>query len=209
MFIQGITENIKTDAFINPRQKTVLIIDDMMKDATEDKEICKLFTEGAHRRNLSMICIMQNLFNKGKENRTISLNSQYIVLFKNPRDRQQIGILARQMHPGNAKKLLDVYEKAVLIPYGVLVLDLKQTTPESKRFQMNIIETYIRVQEQFGRHLTTAYQTEQTSPGNSPFYKILTQSIKVRRWLTRNQCRIMMIKVYHFIKENQWDHLMI
>ena len=86
-----------------------------MKDATQDKEICELFTEGAHHRNLSVICIMQNLFNKGKENRTMSLNSQYIILFKNPRDRQHIAILARQMYPGNASKPLKAYEKAVSV----------------------------------------------------------------------------------------------
>ena len=135
VFIEGITEDIKYDTVINSRKRTLLIIDDMMKDATQDKEICELFTEGAHHRNLSVVCIMQNLFNKGKENRTMSLNSQYIVLFKNPRDRQQIGVLARQMYPGNSQKLLDAYEKAVSVPYGALVLDLKQTTLESKRFQ--------------------------------------------------------------------------
>ena len=67
---------------MNARERTLLIIDDIMKDATQDKEICELFTEGAHHRNLSVICIMQNLFNKGTENRTMSLNSQYIVLLK-------------------------------------------------------------------------------------------------------------------------------
>jgi hypothetical protein len=34
------------------------------------------------------------LFNKGKENQTMSLNRQYIVLLKNARDQQQIGVLA-------------------------------------------------------------------------------------------------------------------
>jgi hypothetical protein len=86
----------------------------MMKDATHDKEICELLTEGAHHRDLSVVCIMQYLFNKRKENRTMTLNSQYVVLFKkNPRDRQQNGVLARQMYPGNSQKLLDAYEKAV------------------------------------------------------------------------------------------------
>ena len=163
-FIEGITEDIKSDALIDSRERTLLIIDDMMKDATQDKEICELYTEGAHHRNLSVICIMQNLFNKGKENRTMSLNSQYIVLFKNPRDRQQIAILARQMYPGNAKKLLDVYEKAVSIPYGSLILDLKQTTQESKRFQTNIFEPYIRVPEDTTHHLTEDRQGVKTSP---------------------------------------------
>ena len=38
-----------------------------MKYATENKDVCELFVEGAPHRNLSTACIMQNLFNKGKE----------------------------------------------------------------------------------------------------------------------------------------------
>lgn len=167
-FIQGITEDIKTDKFINSRERTLLVIDDMMKDATQDKEICELFTEGAHHRNLSVICIMQNLFNKGKENRTMSLNSQYIVIFKNPRDRQQIATLARQMYPGNSKKLLDAYENAVSFPYGSLILDLKQTTPESMRFQTNIFEPYIRMVDNSNHHLTADRQSNWTSVKPAP-----------------------------------------
>jgi hypothetical protein len=154
IFIQGITEEIKSDKFISPGETILLIIDDMMKDVTQDKEICELLKEGAHHRNLSVICIMQNVFNKGKENRTMSLNSQYIVLFKNPRDRQQIGALARQMYPGNTQKLLDAYDKAVSVPYGALVLDLKQSIPESERFQFNIFEPYMKAQGHLEPDLT-------------------------------------------------------
>jgi hypothetical protein len=49
---------------------------------------------------------MQNTFSKGKENRTMSINTQYIVLFKNPRDQIGPAILARQMYPSNSKKFM-------------------------------------------------------------------------------------------------------
>ena len=48
----------------------------------------------------AVICIVQNLFHQGKGNRSISLNSHYLVLFKNPRDKLQILTLAKQMYPG-------------------------------------------------------------------------------------------------------------
>jgi hypothetical protein len=67
-FIQSIVDDIKSDTFISSREMTLLIIDDVMKDATQNKEICELSTECAHHRNLSVICIMKNLFNNGKEN---------------------------------------------------------------------------------------------------------------------------------------------
>ena len=66
-FIEGITEDIKSDALIDSRDRMLLIIDDMIKDATQEKEICELYTESTHHRNLSVIYIMQNLFNRGKK----------------------------------------------------------------------------------------------------------------------------------------------
>ena len=157
-FIQGMVD-IKSDIYINSKVRTLIIIDDLMKDATQNKDVCELFIEGAHHRNLSVICIMQNLFNKGAENRTMSLNSQYIVLFKNPRDQQQIGILAKQMYPGNSKKLLDAYRKAVELPYGALIIDLKQTTPDSRRFRQIFSKNYTKI----GRTALSLFNVRQSS----------------------------------------------
>ena len=47
-----------------------------------------------------------NLYYQGKESRTMSLNSQYLVLFNSPRDQQQVMVLARQMYPGQSEKCL-------------------------------------------------------------------------------------------------------
>jgi hypothetical protein len=52
-----------------------------MRDAsTNSKDVSELFVEGSHHRNISVACILQNGFSKGKENRTMSINTQYIVL---------------------------------------------------------------------------------------------------------------------------------
>ena len=67
---------------------------------SKDKRIENLFARGSHHRNLSVIYIVQNLFHQGKGSRSISLNSHYLVLFKNPRDKLQILTLAKQMYPG-------------------------------------------------------------------------------------------------------------
>ena len=137
-FIQGLPDNLNSDTFLTPQERTFVIIDDLMKDATENKDVCELFVEGVHHRNLSTAYIMQNLFNKGKENRIMSLNSQYLVLFKNPRDQQQIATLARQTYPGHSEKLLDAYQIATEVPRGSLVVDLKQSTPDAQRLRTNI-----------------------------------------------------------------------
>ncbi len=54
----------------------------------------------------------QNLFPPGKQSRTITLNSHYMIVFKNPRDSLGISTLARQMYPNNTKYLLQSFPDA-------------------------------------------------------------------------------------------------
>ena len=98
-----------------------------------------LFTKGSHHRNLSVIYIVQNLFHQGKGNRSISLNSHYLVLFKNPRDKLQILTLAKEMYPSETAWFIKEYEEAVRRPYGHLFVDLKPTTPDRCRLPTNVL----------------------------------------------------------------------
>jgi len=62
---------------------------------TSDNAVIDLFSKGSHHKNLSVIFITQNLFHQYRGMQDISLNSNYIVVFKNPRDRAQIQHLVR------------------------------------------------------------------------------------------------------------------
>ncbi|VDI78914.1 Hypothetical predicted protein [Mytilus galloprovincialis] len=138
IFVQGIPDDLNNDSFIDPKYPSLVVIDDLMKDATNSKDVCELFVEGSHHRNLSVACIMQNAFSKGKENRTMSINSQYIVLFKNPRDQVTPAVFARQMYPNNSKRFMNKYIEGVKRPYGYLFIDLKQNTLEEERLKIDI-----------------------------------------------------------------------
>ena len=110
-FVKGIPANIEDEHFLNPAIRNLIVIDDLMSEASNDNRICDLFTKGSHHRNLSVICLVQNLYYQLNESRTMScftmsLNSQYLVLFNNPRDQQQVMVLARQMYPGKSEKFL-------------------------------------------------------------------------------------------------------
>src|SRR5882757_6497183 len=102
-FREGIPELSEFDGSV----PVLVIIDDFMSECNSD--IAKLFTKGSHHRNLSVWFLMQNFFHKGKEIRTITLNAQYIILFKNPRDTQQIGVLARQMYGRDHNVMQEAY----------------------------------------------------------------------------------------------------
>ena len=80
----------------------------------------------------------QNLFYKNKQTRTLSLNSHYIVLFKNSRDATQVENLARQMYPGKSAFMIEEFKNATSTPYRHLFIDLKQETDDKLRLRTGI-----------------------------------------------------------------------
>ena len=131
-FIEGLPEQMQFDS----NQNNLLIIDDLMHECKEYTE--KLFTKISHHKNLSVILLSQNIFHQSKHTRTISLNTHYMVLFKNVRDSSQITNLAKQMHPGNVAYLRDSYADATSKPYGYLLIDLKPDTDDLLRLRTDI-----------------------------------------------------------------------
>lgn len=114
----------------------LVIIDDLMRES--DGRIVDIFTKGSHHRNLSVFYITQNLFHQGRGQRDISLNSSYIVYFKNPRDRTQVRYLARQVFPDNLKFIEEAYKDATKDAHGYLMIDLKQSTNDACRFKTKV-----------------------------------------------------------------------
>lgn len=114
----------------------LLIIDDLMRES--NGKIVDIFTKGSHHRNLSVFYITQNLFHQGKGQRDISLNSGYIIFFKNPRDRTQIRHLARQVFPENSKFVEEAYKDATNEAHGYLMVDLKQNTNDMCRLKTKL-----------------------------------------------------------------------
>ena len=134
-FVQGLPD---MDAFTGER-RTLVIIDDLMHEANEG--VSQIFTKGSHHKNLSVLFLTQNLFFNSKHARTMSLNAQYMVIFKNPRDAAQISHLGRQMFPSRngSKFLSEAFVDATSRPYGYLFINLKADTDERLRVRTNIL----------------------------------------------------------------------
>ena len=114
-------------------KRNICIIDDLMESTSGNQLVENLFTNGRHL-NLSVVFISQNLFYTGKKCRTISLNSTYIVVFKNPRDETRIDHLACHMFPSKPKFLQAAYEEETENPYRYLFLDFHPNSPEFAEF---------------------------------------------------------------------------
>ena len=138
VFQRGFPDNL-TERF-SASDRNLLILDDQMSKIGDTRNLADLFTKGSHHRNLTIIYIVQNLFDKGKSMRTASLNSQYLILFKSPRDKTVIQHLSNQMFPKKGRFLIESFEDATQVPYGYLMIDLRQETPEDMRVRTHIFD---------------------------------------------------------------------
>ena len=115
---------------------SIIIIDDKMQQLTKD--ISNLFTVLSHHLNITVFLLVQNLFHKDPEMRNISLNSNYILLTKNPRDKAQIANYAKQFAPGRTKFVVQSFIEATKKPYGYLLFDHTQNGLDELRVRSNI-----------------------------------------------------------------------
>ena len=100
-----------------------------------DDRVVDMFKKISHLSNLSVAYHTQNIFYNNKQSRTLSLNSHYLVLFKNARDALQVANLARQMYPGKSASMVEAFKNATCIPYGYVLSDLKQETDDKLKLR--------------------------------------------------------------------------
>ena len=120
----------------NLNNTDVIVIDDLMNELNKDKTLENLFIKKSHHLNKSVFFVVQNLFYDNV--RTLSLNTHYMLLMKNPRDKSQIMNLAKQIYPGNTNYLVEAYNDATKEAYGYIKIDLTPDTPDSFRLQTRI-----------------------------------------------------------------------
>jgi len=133
-YVEGIPTDL--ERMFDKKTNNLIILDDMMNEASQDDRVSKLFTRGRHD-NLSVIYLTQNLFHKNQ--RSISINSDYMVIFKNARDQSQIHHLAKQAMPTNTKFLIEAYKEATKKPHSYLLFDATPTTDDKFRIRTNIL----------------------------------------------------------------------
>ena len=122
---------------------TVLILDDLMSEIVQSKVAEKLFTQGSHHTNITVIFIVQNLYQQGKVAKTIMLNTHYLVLMKNARDINQIKVLGRQI--GLDKTLEEAYKDCMYNRFGYLLVDLSPNSVDELKLQTDIFPGEVRV----------------------------------------------------------------
>lgn len=144
-FVKGLPDSFEDDSLFPPEQTHLVILDDVIFQASNHPEVVKIFTQYRHHKNMSVMMLTQNLFQQGKYSRTISLNSNYMILFKNPRDKLQMNILAQQMFPRKKAFFMESYEDSVAEPHGYLLVDLTPSCPEPYRLRSGVLDGQLPV----------------------------------------------------------------
>ncbi len=105
---------------------TLILLDDLQSQLVSSE----LFLEGlismSHHRRIHFVFTIHNIFHQGKYSRTLSLNTKYITLFINRRDRLQVQKLATQiMGKGGSKAIMEAYDDVQRSQrYGYILIDL-------------------------------------------------------------------------------------
>ena len=122
------------------KEHTLIILDDLQSSMSKSDDIVNLFTRDIHHSNTSCITLMQNALHQSKYSRTISLNTNYLILMKTFRDVQQVHFLSRQMFPGKSQRLVEAFTDATERPRGYLVINnLTMNPDEDLRLATNIL----------------------------------------------------------------------
>ena len=116
----------------------LVILDDLMLQVLESREVELLFAQGCHHRRISVFYISQNLYGQGKSARTIALNSWYLVLLKNLRGSSQMAHLGRQLFCKKGNPLLEAYQDSTKEPFGYIVVDLSPNAKDEERLRTKI-----------------------------------------------------------------------
>ena len=73
------------------------------------------FTHKFHLYDISIIYLVQNVSHKDPSHSTISLNANYVILFKNPRDMSQISHLDKHVYSGGNGILTAAFQDTTIM----------------------------------------------------------------------------------------------
>ena len=119
----------------------LIVFDDLQSSVVHSKLISEIAQIHSHHRNASVIILLQNLYAQGREARNIQLNAHYIIVFRNIRDKAQLGYLSRQIFPGHSNLIPQILDDiARRTRFAYVLIDLSpHTFNEQYRIRTKIL----------------------------------------------------------------------
>ena len=138
--VQFYEDNDKIIEHVSQLSKSALVIFDDMMNSQNLKTVAQLFTVHGRHLDLSLAFLSQRLFKNDEFFRQISQNSDYMIIFKNPRNTREIRTLASQI-TSRSLELVNIYNHATREPYSYLFINLTQEVIPQLQYLTKIFST--------------------------------------------------------------------
>ena len=131
-------------AYMN--QCHLVVFDDLsssLQNSDSGLHILEHFRVFEHHKSLVCVYICQNVFDNSRFQRSLSLNANYLVLFRNLRDQNQVGTVAKQVYGDRKKFFMRVYKKIMFSGsrFNHIVIDLHPCSWHPLSVHTNILST--------------------------------------------------------------------
>ena len=138
--IQFLEDSDKIIEHVSQLSTSALVIFDDMMNSQNLKTVAQLFTVHGRHLDLSLAFLSQRLFKNDEFFRQISQNSDYMIIFKNPRNTREIRTLAGQI-TSRSLQLVNIYNHATRDPYSYLFINLTQEGIPQLQYLTKIFST--------------------------------------------------------------------
>ena len=118
----------------------VLFIFDDMVNSQNITFISDLFMIQGRHKNVSLIFISQQGFKNDEAFRSISNNTNYIILMKNDRNITDIMNLAKQITPGPQPLMMQIYKKATTDSYSYLFINFTTECRKETKYLSHLFD---------------------------------------------------------------------
>ena len=139
-FHQGVPSQDEIDSWSSEKDGGLLILDDLMSFITGSPEMVSVFTVKCHHRNITTMMLNQSLYPPGRYSKTISLNCNYFLLFKNARDLRQVKCLGGQMLPEQLSYFMQSYNNSTAKPFNCLCIDIHPKSDRKYQLRTGILK---------------------------------------------------------------------
>lgn len=139
-----LVDNISS-SILKTLKNCIIVLDDYMLTAFNDKNIQEIFTTYSHHDKISVFLLTQNCYPKGKYSKDIRLNLHYFILLKSPTVKCQVRCLSHQLFPEKRHFLIDAYEKATTLSYSYLVVVCHPNWCDDYRVYSSIFDKHPKV----------------------------------------------------------------
>ena len=135
--VEGFPDNVID--MVRGHDHSLIVLDDLMSQCSNDQRVADLFTRSSHHHGISVLYLTQNLFPPWKSIAHDQLELPLHGHIPKPARFVRYLTLAKQMFPGRTDYLMESFRDATSRPYGYLVIDCHQLTPENMRLRTNIL----------------------------------------------------------------------